>query len=114
MWHGGQQVRQGSSQTMQNEWNFGQPGQEYYQGNLQGEANPNSLGCAADPSHGNVREAAGLTQSQLQPQANIVDEAGTSSKINGEQIFTAFIILILHLSILYLIFFQLLLDNIHQ
>ena len=86
MWQGGRQVQQGSSQTMQNEWNFGQPG---HQGNLQGEAKPNSLGCAANPCHGNGRETAGLTQSQPQPQPNIVNGSGTSSKINGEQFFVA-------------------------
>ena len=115
---GGQQPQQGSSQAMNNAWIIGQSGQSlgYHQVQVQGEANPNSLGAVAVSSYGRV--AADSTQPQ-----QIIGSAGSSTlkpeiKIK-RKLFIAFIFLLLIYMLLtflfFLIFFvQPMLDNIHQ
>ena len=119
---GGQQPQQGYSQAMRDAWILGQSGQSwgYHQVQVQGEANPNSLGAAAVSSYGKV--AAYSTQPQVQPQ-QMIGSAGSSSlkpeiKIK-RKLFIAFIFLLLIYMLLtflfFLIFFvQPMLDNINQ
>ena len=115
---GGQQPQQGSSQAMNNAWIIGQSGQSlgYHQVQVQGEANPNSLGAVAVSSYGRV------VADSTQPQ-QILGSAGSSSlkpeiKIK-RKLFIAFIFLLLIYMLLtflfFLIFFvQPMLDNINQ